>query len=185
MVFLDRVINLCCAHGTETISALTNKPNQDVAEPEKKTQAPVVKKPQTKQTSPFSDKDCKYDTVVYKDLSSTLQTAVTTLGFTEQTWNDGEWSAVADKNFADLDAEEKMAAEDLGWSVPAWDHKYEDSNWADIPKVVQKAATSVGFTQESWDGDVWPEKLQKEWSELSADEKKAMNVLGYTYYTWA
>ena len=186
MVFLDRVINLCCAHGKETISTLTNKANKDEVE-EKPAAAPVkTQKLPVKKTSssPFSDKDCKYDTVDYKDLSASLQKAVTALGFTPEAWDAGEWPAVEHKSFASMTSEERAAAEELGWTAPAWDHEYEECNWADLPDIVKKAATSSGFTEEMWDGDEWPESLDKHWSELTADQKRAMNVLGYTYWDW-
>jgi hypothetical protein len=132
----------------------------------------------------FTGKETKFDSVVYAKLPENAKGAVTTLGFTPETWDDHGWPSSSDKWFEDLTAEERAAAETLGWDEASWDHKYENKNWADLPALVQKAATSAGFTQEMWDGDEWPEGLHTGWDELTDSQKQAMNVLGYHKWVW-
>ena len=126
---------------------------------------------------------------MYAKLPLHVQKAVTVLGFTEECWDKDESPSQPDaaehKHWHDLTAEEKEAAETLGWSEGAWDHKYEHSYWKDIPELVKKAAESVGFDEAMWDSDEWPESLKhKSWDDLTKKEKRAMNVFGYHKNAW-
>lgn len=42
----------------------------------------------------------------------------------------------------------------------------------------------VGYDKALWDGDGKPPSEDKDWEELTADERKAAEVLGYTEETW-
>lgn len=137
-----------------------------------------------KHTGNFSDKDTKYDDVVFANLPADVKRAVATLGFTQETWDNHGWVESEDKHWHDLTPEERKAAETLGWDETAWDTQYEKKYWEELPPVVKDAAASAGFSQKLWDDDEWPENLHKGWKELTSDDRRAMNVLGYHKSTW-
>jgi hypothetical protein len=206
-MILEKVISMCCANDP-TLSAIkkfskkpntikkftksnTNKkkftkPNSQESKPEVEEHTPMqtAQPVQPKPHKQFSDKDTKYDDVVYAKLPAKIKNAVKTLGFTQETWDNHGWADSEEKWFEDLTPEELQAAETLGWDETAWDHQYENKDWDDLPEVVKKAAAATGFTKELWDDDEWPDALYKDWDELTVGQRRAMNVLGYHKWAW-
>merc|ERR1712150_194699 len=119
----------------------------------------------------------------WNNLPSNARNAATTLGYNESTWAK-DWAPAEDKWGEDLNTTEREAAESLGWDINAWNYHYEESNWSDLPQHVQEAATKLGFTSQMWDYDEWPSSTDKWWSEISEENRKALNTLGYYAYDW-
>ena len=116
---------------------------------------------------------------------------------------------VLDRHWKDLSEEQRGACETLGWEELSWDSKYETKKWEELPAHVKKAAGKVGFDKEKWDEDKMGEQggpphhgpphhhhkppheqkpnvpaWQNHWYDFSAEEKKALNVLGYNAHSW-
>ncbi len=128
-------------------------------------------------------KKTKFLDYQWNDLPGNARTAATTLGYSESNWAKA-WAPAEDKWWEDLNATEKEAAENLGWDMNAWDNHYEECNWSQLPQHVQDAASKLGFTSEMWDNDEWPSSTDKWWSEIPAENRKALNTLGYSKYDW-
>ena len=166
---------------TQTGSSSTNEDVKEEITPKLQT-VTAVASPQS--TGTFTDKETKYESVMFANLPTDAKAAAIALGFDEKSWNECGWPESESKWWEDLTAEEMKAASTLGWDKSAWDDKYESLNFADLPTHVTKAATSLGFTTEMWDGDHWPEFGHKHWMDLSEKEKCALNVIGWTQWKW-
>lgn len=187
MKILEKVIDMCCTNPGEQTNhaqaASTSSTNEDVKEEiSPKVQAVAAVAPQS--SGNITDKESKYESVLFANLPADAKAAAMALGFDEKSWNESGWPESESKWWEDLTAEECKAATTLGWDKPAWDDKYESLNFADLPAHVVKAATSLGFTAEMWDGDRWPEFSHKHWMDLSEKEKSALNVLGWIHWKW-
>jgi hypothetical protein len=148
---LEKVISMCCANDpTLNVIKKFTKPSKQ-SKPEVEEHTPMMQTAHPIQSEPhkhLSDKDTKYDDVVYAKLPAKIKNAVKTLGFTQNAWDNHGWPESEEKWFKDLTPEEHHAAEILGWDETAWDHQYENKDWDDLPEVVKTAAASTGFTKE-------------------------------------
>ena len=184
MKILDKVIDMCCtlpngsspAAGVDDTGADVVDSGKMAAVPETKIVAPVE--------GGISDKETKYESVLFAALPSDAKEAAIALGFDEASWNDSGWPTSESKWWTELAEEERKAAETLGWDKAAWDDKYESFNFADLPPHVAKAAESIGFTAEMLDGDKWPAFEHTYWKDLSDSEKAGLNVMGWTQWKW-
>lgn len=191
---IEKVSDMCCADLPKdgTAKPASAKDGSDDVLDEKKEEVdekPVVESGKRAMSIPstlFTGKETKFELLVWTDLPADAKKAAETLGFDEEKWNpdtdshpETEW-----KPWHKLSDAEKEAAETLGWDEAAWEHKYEETSFADIPDHVKRAAESLGFDQKMWDEDGWPETKHKNWNDLTADEKAAYAVFGYTRGTW-
>lgn len=174
MVFLEQVIDMCCANYA---GEKTDQDKNDVNETS-----------QSSETQPkhlkYSNKDIKFDGIEYAKLLPTIRVAVKALGFTEDSWNNGDWPACENKWFEDLTQEERRAAETLGWTKEAWDSQFKQHDWRELPENIRRAAVAAGYTEEKWKHNERPKNLDKSWNELEEEDKQHMNVLGYTRWDW-
>lgn len=119
----------------------------------------------------------------WNSLPGNARNAAINLGYTESNWAKA-WAPAEDKWWEDLNSTEKDAAITLGWDQNAWDNHYEECDWSQLPSHVQDAASKLGFTSEMWDYDEWPSSTDKWWDDISDENKKALNTLGYSKYDW-
>ena len=64
--------------------------------------------------------DSKYDDSDWSELPAHARRAASSLGFYQQTWNDGEWPAVGDKYWEQMTQDEKNALHVLGYYKYNW-----------------------------------------------------------------
>ena len=128
-------------------------------------------------------KNTKYLDYQWNSLPGNVRNAAITLGYEESNWAKA-WAPAEDKWWEDLNSTEKDAAVTLGWDQNAWDNHYEECNWSQLPSHVQDAASKLGFTSDMWDNDEWPSSTDKWWDDISDENKKALNTLGYSKYDW-
>jgi hypothetical protein len=54
----------------------------------------------------------------------------------------------------------------------------------DLPDNVREEATKLGYTKEKWDADEKIDLDDKEWDDLTEDQKKSYEVLGFDKDKW-
>lgn len=62
--------------------------------------------------------------------------------------------------------------------------KYEDVPWSKLPLSARKAAKAIGFEQQTWDDKEWLPIDDKHWWDLTAEEKKECETLGWDETSW-
>jgi hypothetical protein len=50
---------------------------------------------------------------------------------------------------------------------------YEDYDYDELPEEVRKAANTLGYDKKMWDGDGKPPSENKDWEELTKEEREA------------
>jgi hypothetical protein len=134
--------------------------------------------------------------------------AALALGYTRSSWNNGLSIPTESKDWNELNADEKEAANVLGYDQQKWDgnsisssssssnslspqddrpevdNYYDDYDFEELPSAVKLAALDLGYTQSVWDGGGRIPADEKDWDELSSMERAAATVLGYTKEKW-
>ena len=91
--------------------------------------------------------------------------------------------SVFDKEWADLDDDEKAAALVLGYEEARWPAiKREWGDWDDLEEAEQEAAGALGL-----DEDSWPPKddvFRLQWADLDESQQAGAVCLGYTASGW-
>lgn len=176
MVFLllKSALDICCA-GQSPLQWAMNQFGNDEDEVE-------VEKPKMKLGS--KNKDTKHLHLKWSALTTKARKALTVLGWNQEKWDVERWADIEEYWWEELNEEQRAAATELGWEISSWDNQYEDKDWDELPDAVQKAAKRFGFTKEMWDDDEWPETAQSGWEEMDAQQRKALNVLGYNLWDW-
>ena len=64
------------------------------------------------------------------------------------------------------------------------DAKYEDVKWGKMPLSARKAAKVIRFDEASWNEASWLEIDDKHWHDLTEEEKKAVETLGWDEMAW-
>lgn len=141
-----------------------------------------VEKPKMKLGS--KNKDTKHLHLKWSALTTKARKALMVLGWNQEKWDVERWADIEEYWWEELNEEHRAAATELGWDISSWDNQYEDKDWDELPDAVQKAAKRFGFTKEMWDDDEWPETAQSGWEEMDAQQRKALNVLGYNQWDW-
>jgi len=168
---------LGCCGDIRDIADIGNGKNEDQSSP--------IKTPTEKTSSNLTTaKSRKYMDVLWSELPSDAQNAVSALGYEQETWDEGGWIEINEYGWRDLQGNQLKAATTLGWDQDSWNNRYNDVNFKDLPPAALDAATFLGFTAEIWNEGQWPDSVDKWWCDMTSDEKKAMNVLGYHEQAW-
>eukprot|EP00591_Stephanopyxis_turris_P011817 CAMPEP_0195512334 /NCGR_PEP_ID=MMETSP0794_2-20130614/4328_1 /TAXON_ID=515487 /ORGANISM="Stephanopyxis turris, Strain CCMP 815" /LENGTH=323 /DNA_ID=CAMNT_0040640093 /DNA_START=100 /DNA_END=1071 /DNA_ORIENTATION=+ len=136
----------------------------------------------------------QYENFRWEDLSCpNLYQAAETLGYNKTIWDDGIWTPVFDKDFDDLDQDEKDAMALLCYSQsnsisgrtniicpdddPVCEEgQYDTYYWEELECYSLYAAAEVlGFNQAMWDDGYWPETFN-EGAVLNAEQENAMDL---------
>lgn len=130
-----------------------------------------------------------------------MQEAWEVLLITEEIWCDVTGtveSDIDDYNWFDLSVEQKAAAEFLGYTEEIWCtvdgawvcdpeypfSKYSSMTWDQLPSDIRKLYETLLYTEESWDGDVPSPIEEKDWYDLTEEQRAAAITLGYTEELW-
>lgn len=62
--------------------------------------------------------------------------------------------------------------------------KFELSEWRKLPPKARKACEALGYTEEIWDNAEDVGVTDKDWGELTDDEKKNVGILGWEETSW-
>mmetsp|Transcript_13422 Transcript_13422/g.29147 ORF Transcript_13422/g.29147 Transcript_13422/m.29147 type:complete len:192 (-) Transcript_13422:162-737(-) len=62
--------------------------------------------------------------------------------------------------------------------------KYEDVTWSKLPLAAKKAAKVIGSDQKKWNDKEWLDVDDKHWHDLTNEEKKACETLGWDAVSW-
>ena len=60
--------------------------------------------------------------------------------------------------------------------------KYEGVQWSKLPPKARRAASILGYVESSWNGNEW--RCDEHWWDLSADQRGAVETLGWTEQAW-
>jgi len=131
----------------------------------------------------FTDKQARYEDVMWGDLKDSAREAAEGLGYDEETWDAREWFDIDDKHWRDLSKEERAACKALGWDRNAWE-RYENVKWPDLPNYVMRAAKKMGWNRKDWNRGEWNENYEREWEDFEEEERRCLHVLGYYVHTW-
>jgi len=128
----------------------------------------------------------------------TRQQAAALLGYTQLSWDDVKQAqpASSKKQWAQLTATEKAAYTVLGYTQQTWSTiSQSKTKWSShvVTTVTTgtmtraEAAKLLGYTQASWDDvkQAQPASSKKQWVQLTASQKAAYIVLGYTEKNWS
>ena len=75
-------------------------------------------------------------------------------------------------------SEEEDDEDDYGWSSVV------DASWAHLTAEQREAAEALGYTQTAWDNDKSVAVDDMDWSELDEEQRHAAETLGYDEDTW-
>ncbi len=124
-------------------------------------------------------------------------------------WNSNNWDGPASNYpstfttpWNSLSSDQREAAKDLGYNERSWDfdatrgHDAQASGtpdgnwqkyyWADIAATEQNYWKKLGWSGDNWDNNSpQPSSVNKQWPELTQNEKLAANYLGYSSSTWS
>lgn len=128
--------------------------------------------------------DCYYNDMYWEDMPEVAKKAATTLGYTNETWDNDETIPYDTKSFAECTIAEKQAAmflnlNPIGKKLNLW--------WEDVDETTKNHAINIGWTPEKWDEDYEIEHLEVEqmyWADLDTKQKEAASYFGYTKATW-
>lgn len=190
---LDKLLGVCCGDNSPLGGKMPwNKNNKDedhdvAVKPTKQNAKPSNVKPSPMQKAnkngKFTDKDMKYETIVWKSLPLSARKAAQDLGYDQTKWDSSEHLPIEHKHWRDLDEKELKAVKTLGWEEEAWERQYEHHKWADLPDLQKKAAVAAGLTEDTWEHH-WPANLEKHWDDLAEEDKNAMAVFGWCKSAW-
>jgi len=143
----------------------------------------IEPEPEEPEEKKFTDRQAKYEDVVWGTLPSAKQMAAEILGYDEDTWDGNEWLDLDDLHWRGLSAEQVRALKALGWDRYAWD-RYEYVKWQDMPKHAHRAARKLGWTRKDWNHGEDNENWDREWEDFDEEERRCLHVLGYYEHTW-
>merc|ERR1712161_185261 len=110
-------------------------------------QSSPIKTPTEKTSSNLTTaKSRKYMDVLWSELPSDAQNAVSALGYEQETWDEGGWIEINEYGWRDLQCKQLKAATTLGWDQDSLNNRYNDVNFKDLPPAALDAATFLGFT---------------------------------------
>ena len=76
---------------------------------------------------------------------------------------------------------EKMEVGNVRTNIAFW----EECGWADMTEAEQALWGKLGWNEDSWEGEAkQPASEDKNWNQLTGDERAAAKALGYTKATW-
>ena len=131
----------------------------------------------------FTNKQAKFEDVLWQDLPPSVVRAAEALEYDEETWDAREWFDIDDKHWRDLNKEERKACKTLGWNRDSWD-RYDFLKWQDMPVHVRKAAKRMGWNRKDWNQGEDNENWDREWEDFDEEERRCLHVLGYYVHTW-
>lgn len=149
-------------------------------------------------SSGVSNNPTYYEDYDWDELPLKVQQAAHVLGFNKGIWDHDDLSEQFDEEWWELTNEEREAAKVLGYDEKTWCVEYEEYedemedrrefypewDWEELPPDAQAAATVFGFTQYSWDNELPVMAMDKEWDDLTIQEKQAAKTLGYDEDLW-
>ncbi len=62
--------------------------------------------------------------------------------------------------------------------------KFELTEWKKLPIKARKAAEAIGYTEEKWDSGEFVDVSYYHWWDLSEDQKKNLEILGWEETAW-
>ena len=98
----------------------TTAPPLDATTPDTDTMAPEA--PATQETTESTAPDAEYYDSYWVDLPQDVRDAYTALGYTEQSWNEGDSVESEDSDWTELTPEQQKAATFLGYNQALWDN---------------------------------------------------------------
>jgi len=143
----------------------------------------IEPEPEEPEEKKFTDKQAKYEDVMWADLPDSVRGAAESLGYDEDTWDAREWFDIDDSHWRDLGLQERKACMKLGWDRNSWE-RYENVKWHDLPEHTKRAAKKMGYNGKDWNAGEWNENWDREWEDFDDEEKRCLHVLGYYVHTW-
>lgn len=124
----------------------------------------------------------------WEELPPEAVKAAKVLGYTQQIWDNDEWSTLSFfKNpITKASVREKQASMYLGMD-PMAEGRFSGIYWNDLDVTARRHAESLGWDETKWDEDWYIQDLpvnEKYWKELSQPEKRAAEYFGYMECTW-
>lgn len=126
----------------------------------------------------------------FDNIPSRVQEAWGVLGMTKDVWptrNKVNPSKGNENDWVGLSAEQRQAAEFLGFTALTWRPKFlehKNLQWEELDKASQEEWAKLGYNAHSWDLDELPEACKKDWVDLSPAHRTSALLLGYTPTTW-
>eukprot|EP00521_Asterionellopsis_glacialis_P009592 CAMPEP_0195284650 /NCGR_PEP_ID=MMETSP0707-20130614/2778_1 /TAXON_ID=33640 /ORGANISM="Asterionellopsis glacialis, Strain CCMP134" /LENGTH=1190 /DNA_ID=CAMNT_0040344029 /DNA_START=45 /DNA_END=3617 /DNA_ORIENTATION=- len=111
-----------------------------------------------------------------------------TLGYVKETWNNPGTAAIEDMIFTELNTDQQVAAQKLGYEDETWDcwqNHYSGYSWDQLKNYdVVRHFELLGWNRNMWDTKSKPDSWKKDWAELTAGQRTAAEKLCYFDETW-
>lgn len=135
---------------------------------------------------PFAKPKQRY--IRWGDLPEDIKSiANSTLGYTEDTWNNLGSYKLETKGWEGLTDEQQAVAIELGFYKDTWDcflSHYNSYEWNDLTSDQQDVFRLLGWSEASWLYKETPSSYDKKWNQLSATEQSVANAICYFEHNW-
>mmetsp|Transcript_3976 Transcript_3976/g.5805 ORF Transcript_3976/g.5805 Transcript_3976/m.5805 type:complete len:787 (+) Transcript_3976:645-3005(+) len=124
---------------------------------------------------------------VWDLLDEETQAAAGDLTYTRNDWNQVGSADIEDLKFEQLDADQQVAAQKLGFEQGSWDcwqNHYFGYLWSELSDEILQPMVVLGWTMELWDTDDDSELMDKKWTDLTSTQRDAATSICYFQETW-
>ena len=69
-------------------------------------------------------------------------------------------------------------------TAPVASGDYTDTDWEDLPDFAVTILENLGYNEKRWNRDKTPSAIDKDWSELTSQQRADLGQLGFDAYSW-